>query len=415
VKVLFVSFYFPPAGGGGVQRLLRFSALLPELGFEVHVLAPDDPRWIHRDPGLRPPAEVVVHRARYLGPRGRLPAEELYGRRGLDRFGRRLLLLPRRLLLPDENVSWLLTAVPTAVRLVRRERIDLVVTSSPPGSVHLLGAAVRRATGVRWVADLRDSLVGNPDRRLERLAVRAKEVGHQFVAERVASSADAIVTVTGAISEEMSRLGPRGTVAVIANGCDFDEFEGITYQPGERFRITHTGSFFGGRSPRPFMNALADSGLDLVARFAGGFRQADRELAERLELGDRLELYPSLPHRQVLELQRNSEALLLLLPELGGRGREIPSGKIYEYIAAGRPILAAVPSDGAAADLIRETESGLVVSPDDQDGLAAALSELVERWQQGRLNPVSLEPAARARLSRQSRAEELALLLQELQ
>src|SRR5919201_5994730 len=116
MKVLLVSMYFPPAGGGGVQRPLKFAAHLPGLGIETHVLAPDDPKWIHRDEELVPPTLAWVHRARYLGPRGRRPAEELHGTRGLERVTRQARLAGRRLLVPDENVSWNLTAIPAAVR-----------------------------------------------------------------------------------------------------------------------------------------------------------------------------------------------------------------------------------------------------------------------------------------------------------
>ena len=202
-----------------------------------------------------------------------------------------------------------------------REKIDAVITTSPPGSVHMIGAAVKRATGARWVADLRDSLVSHPHRRADSRATRLKEQSSQMVARLVARSADAIVCVSDAIAEETRALRPAGKVVTIPNGCDFDDFAGLPYRPSERFRITHTGSFFGQRSPRPFLSALAESGLDVVARFVGDFRAADREWAEQLELGDRLELQPFTTRHRALELQRDSEALLLLIPDAGGRGQ----------------------------------------------------------------------------------------------
>jgi glycosyltransferase involved in cell wall biosynthesis len=415
MKVLLVSLYFPPAGGGGVQRPLKFATHLPALGIETHVLAPDDPKWIHTDPELKPPTQAWVHRARYLGPRGRRPAEELHGLRGLERASRHARLAFRRALVPDENVPWNLTAIPAAVRIVRRERIDVVLTTSPPSSVHLIGAAVKKATGALWVADLRDSIVAHPHRRAESLAVRAKEQGEHAVAKLVARSADAIVTVSDAITYQVQEHGPKGRVVTIANGCDFDDFAGLEYRRGDRFRITHAGSFFGKRDPRPFLTALAESGLDdVVARFVGDFRSADREWAERLALGDRLELVPYAPRRRALELQRDSEALLLLIPEAGGRGKGVLSGKVFEYLAAERPILAAVPPDGAAAELIRETGAGVVASPDDVPALRDALAGLHARWKAGTLDGTPLAPEQRDRLSRAARVEELAELLRSL-
>jgi glycosyltransferase involved in cell wall biosynthesis len=415
LKVLLVTMYWPPAGGVGVQRPLKFATHLPALGIETHVLAPDDPKWIHRDEELQPPTQAWVHRARYVGPRGRLPAEELHGKGQLERAARTALLSYRRVLLPDENVTWNVTAIPAAIRIVRNEGIDVVVTTSPPNSVHFIGAAVKRATGVRWVADLRDSLTRNADRRVENLAVRLKERTQETVARLVARQADASVAVTDFIADELRALKPRGAVGVIPNGADFDELAGLEYRPGRRFRITHTGAFFGKRSPRVFLEAFSRADLpDAVVRFVGDFRAADREWAQTLDLGDRLELHSYVPRRRSLELQRDSEALLLLLPEVAGRGAAVPSGKIYEYLAAERPILAAVPTGGAAAELVREAAAGLVVPPDDVEAIEGALHDLHSRWRGGTLDGVALSPAMRKQLDRKQRAEELARVLRSI-
>jgi glycosyltransferase involved in cell wall biosynthesis len=414
MKVLLVTLYFPPAGGGGVQRPLKFATHLPGLGIQTHVLAPDDPKWVHRDDELPVPTLAWVHRVRFLGPRGRRPAEELHGTAGLERYSRQLELFGRRLLFPDENVSFNVTAIPAALRIVREEGIDVVVTTSPPGSIHFVGAAVKRATGARWVADLRDSLVAHPHRDAQRLIVRAKEQGHHLVARLAASQADAVVTVSDAIAEEMRGLDPKGPVVTIANGADFDDFAGLEYHgpgTGGRFRITHAGSFFGKRDPRPFLTALAR--VDgVVARFLGDFRSTDREWARGI--ADRIELIPYAPHRRSLELQRDSEALLLLIPDAEGRGRGVLSGKVFEYLAAERPILAVVPPDGAAAQLLRETGAGVVVAPDDIDGIARELTAMRDRWRAGTLDGAVLDEEWRRRVSRRTRVEELATLLERL-
>ena len=165
MKVLLVTMYWPPAGGAGVQRPLKFATHLPALGIETHVLAPDDPKWIHRDEELQAPTQAWVHRARYVGPSGRRPAEELHGAGALERATKMAMLTYRRVLVPDENVTWNATAIPAAIRIVRSEGIDVVVTTSPPNSVHLVGAAAKRVTGVRWVADVRDSMLRNATAR----------------------------------------------------------------------------------------------------------------------------------------------------------------------------------------------------------------------------------------------------------
>ena len=415
MKALIVSLYFPPAGGGGVQRPLKLATHLPELGIETHVLAPDDPKWVHRDDELQAPTLAWVHRARYVGPRGRKPAEELHGTAGLERAAKQLQLAGRRLLVPDENVSWNATAIPAAIRIVRNEGIDVVLTTSPPSSVHLIGAAVKRATGIPWVADLRDSVVAHPHRDADRLLVRVKEQGEHAVARLVTRYADAVTCVSDAIADEVRERSPRGRVLTIANGADFDDFAGLERHPSERFRLTHTGSFFGKRDPRPFLTALQRSGLDdAVVRFLGDFRSSDREWAETLGLGDRLELIPYASRRRALELQRDSEALLLLIPEAGGRGKGVLSGKVFEYLAAERPILALVPPDGAAAGLIRDAGAGVVVAPEDVDGMVDALRGLHGRWRAGELEETPLAEEWKRRVSRRARSEEIAHVLEEV-
>ena len=409
MKVLLVSFFFPPTGGGGLPRSLKLAEQLPELGIETHVLAPEGSRWIYSDSTPEPSA-AQVHRARFVGPRGRRAGDELHGRTGLERRLFEAKLLPRRLLIPDEHVSWNLTAVPAAVRLARQEEIDVVLTSSPPSSLHFVGAAVKWATGARWVADLRDSMLANPDRRTESRLVRAKERTERAVAHLVARRADSIVVAAEAIRPEMESLRPRARVLVVANGCDFDDFEGLQYRPGPRFRITHTGTFLGRRDAQPFLRALEMCDEEITARFVGDFRPADREWVDGHGLNKRIELHPWVSRKRSLELQRDSDALLLLLPNADRRGSGVLSTKVFEYLAARRPILAAVPPEGAAAELVRRTRAGVVAPPDDVEAIAAALAGLSAQWRAGTL----VEPDEQLQLSRRRRTEEFARILNEV-
>lgn len=415
MRILICSFYFPPTGGGGVQRALKFAQRLPEFGIETRVLAPSDSKWIHHDEPAAGIPQEHVYRTPFIGPRGRLPAEELYGTAGIQRLRRRAALFPRRLLIPDENVAWALTAGPAIARIVKRERPDFVFTTSPPNSVHLIGLIAKSLTGVRWVADVRDSIVANPDRRIESLAVRVKEGTQHVLARQIATHADAIVGVTPRISAEFKALKAEKTVATIANGADFDDFADLSYTPTSTLRMTHTGSFFGKRDPRPFLSALADVDASVVARFVGDFRRADLDWMQTHAARTKLELIPFVPRRRSLELQRNSDVLVLLLPDVGERGMDVPSGKLFEYLAARRPILAVIPPDGTAARLIREADAGVIVAPNDDRALREAIDGFVTRWQEGGLPDLELAPSVERRISRTERVRELADLLHELQ
>jgi glycosyltransferase involved in cell wall biosynthesis len=410
VKVLIVTMYASPAAGAGAQRPANLVTHLPTLGTEVHVLAPDDPKWVQRDePPLAPLDAVRVHRVRNHGPRSRLRGREIAGVGIWQRLAAELALLPRRLLIPDPEVLWAVAAARAAVRLIEQFGIEVVLTSSPPISLHLVGAVTRRLTRVRWVADLRDPIVASPFRRAE---IR----GESHVARLVARRADAITTATRGAADEIRMLGRSGGVMVVPNGCDSGDFDGLGYQRGERFRITHTGSFHSPhRDPRPFFAALRESGLDAVARFVGDLRPSDRIYANELGLSDRVEVMPFVPRRHALALQRDSDALLLLIPEARGRGRGVVTAKLCEYVAARRPILAVIPTDGEAADLLRLTAAASIVGPGDVDGMTKAIVALEHQWREGTLGVPPLAPAVEASLSGRAVAEAMASVVDSLQ
>jgi len=416
MRVLIVSFYFPPAGGGGVQRVLKLCRDLADYGIEVDVLAPDDPRFAARDPELVSaiPAGTTVHRAPYRGSSGETPTARLARTRGVTpRLALHARLAGRRLLLPDPEVAWVPDAVRVGVRVIRDRQIECVLTTSPPSSAHVIGAALRRRTGVRFVADLRDSWLANPHRRYERRSVRAKRAVEERVARRVLGKADAITAVTPFIAREGAALARPGTpVHVVPNGCDFDDFDGLRYTPGERFVVLHAGSFFGQRSPRPFLEAVA--ALDdprIVARFLGDLRPADRDWALALGLGDRLEIDGFRPHRETLAAMKAADVLLLLVPRAGGRGLSVLSGKVYEYLASERPVLALVPPEGAAAELLRATGAAWIADPDEPDVILSALRAARDAWADGSLAARTLDPIWRERLDRRTRAREMAEVL----
>ena len=319
------------------------------------------------------------------------------GRRGSSAQSPREAQL-RRLVVPDENATWAVTAIPAGIRLVREHGIDVVVSTSPPPSTHLIAAAIARATGVRWVADLRDSLVFHAHRRADTTATKAKAALHERVARLVASRADAITCVSEAISEETRSLEPRGPVVTIPNGADFDDVVGSSGSRRSGSASRTPGASSDGATParssrrsriRPRRRCPLSRGLSRRRQGVGG----------GLGLGHRLELLPYATRAESLALQRDSEALLLLIPDAGGRGKGVLSGKVFEYVAVGRPILASVPLDGAAAELIRDTGAGLVAPPDDPGAIREALEELHSRWRDGRLPDVDLGAEWRDRLS----------------
>jgi glycosyltransferase involved in cell wall biosynthesis len=422
VRLLLIAFYFPPAGGGGVQRTLKFCRNLPEFGVDVDVLAPTDPKWFALDePLMRDiPASTTVHRTPFLGPRSSFRAEALRGTTGLRRAAVHARYAYERALVPDKAAPWAVTAVPAAVRIIRARGIDAIMTTSPPASAHLIGTAVAAAARVPWVADLRDSWLDHPHRTYESRGLRAKRAVERRMARMVARRASAIVAVTEPIAAEMRALDPSapGKTRVIGHGVDFDDFAGLDHAPADRFTVVHTGAFFGRRTPRPFLAGVRDlleRRPDLrgrvCVRFVGDLRATDREWAHALGIDDAWEETGFVPFRDAVAEQRAADALLLLIPHNNGRGDTVVSGKVYEYLAARRPVLAAVPPRGAAADLIRAAGAGDVVDADDAAAQSRALEALVDRRSGDGLPDIELPGELRERMTRRARAAELAEVL----
>ena len=425
MRLLLIAFYFPPAGGGGVQRTLKFCRHLPEFGVDVDVLAPSDPKWFAVDEPLMAeiPAATTVHRTRFLGPRSSFRGDALRGSSGPRRAAVHARYAYERALIPDKAAPWAATAVPAAVRIVRRRHIDAIMTTSPPPSVHLIGAAVAAATARPWVADLRDSWLAHPHRRYESRGVRAKRAVERTMARTVARRASALVAVTEAIAAELGGLDPSAAAKthVIGHGVDLSDFDGLAYAPEGPFTIVHTGAFFGQRSPRPFLTAVRDLLArredlrgQVRVRFVGDLRASDRAWARALHIDDAWEETGFLPFRDAVAAQRSADALLLLIPHADGRGDTVISGKVYEYLAARRPVLAAVPPAGVAAELVRSAGAGEVVDSDDAGAQSRALEALVDTRRNGGLPDIELPAGLAERMSRRARAAELADVLREV-
>jgi glycosyltransferase involved in cell wall biosynthesis len=419
VRVLIVSYYFPPAAGGGVQRVLKLAKYLPQHGVEVHVLAPDDPQWMDAG-GLEVPSGTVVHRAQYIGPKPGRPKDMLAGKRGVSRLVAKVLLQPRRLLVPDLHRTWSWTAVRAGVRAVKEHNVDVIVSTSPPETDHIIGRKIAQRTGRPWIADLRDSWLAEPGLRLDSPLVRWKHRRNVKLSNRTVGQADRIVTVSEPIADELRERYPNVPVSVIANGVDLEDVAAAAAPVTDpRFTVLYTGNFFGRRSPRTFLTAL-DALLErrpelapaFRVRFIGALKAADAAwLAEQSRLRPVVTVEAFLPYDQALHAQRSADLLLLIIAGGDPRHAGEVTGKVFEYIAAQRPILATVPTTGAAAELLAEHPATDIVDPDDTSAIAEALEARYEEWQRGRVEDLNLPPTLIDRISREARAADYAALL----
>ncbi|HZS35094.1 MAG TPA: glycosyltransferase [Methylomirabilota bacterium] len=406
--VLLVAYHFPPDAAVGAVRVAKLARTLVELGWHVSVVTVREDRLHRRDPGrLADVAGCRVWRAaewptlpELVGRAGRrlgggraaaAPAAPGPGRGGEGPGGGGIGATLRRYALslgelPDAQVGWLAPAAWRAIQVVRRERIRVVVTSSPPRTTALVGAAVSRLTAVPLVTDLRDPWYWPELRDPADRTALGDRIARRLEAALVRRSRRVVVT-TSRYAEALRRAHPwlpADRVATIWNGFDREAYgEPPPPVPGAPLRIAYFGSLYLGRTPRELFRALAEllaegavAPGEIEVELVGEVAQAGGEpvaaMLEAYGLAGCVRLRPPVPHREALRQMQAADVLLLLAP---AQPYCIPA-KAFEYLGAGRRILC-VADDGATGDLIRRTDGGLIVAPDDVAGMKAALVGLL--------------------------------------
>jgi glycosyltransferase involved in cell wall biosynthesis len=401
-RVLIVSYYYPPSGGAGVQRALKFAKYLPEFGWEPVVLTVrEDADFPARDPSLLAEAsgiEVVrtsifepysLYR-KFTGKQSDEPTDianlNPHQRQSLaSRFSE---FVRATFFIPDARCFWKGPAVREGLRLLSEGDFDLIFSTAPPYTTHLVARALHKKTGLPWVADFRDSWVGWLS------APKRWAVPHRIdltLEGGVLADADRLVAVTAGVRDDLSgrhAVDP-DKWSLIPNGYDAVDFEGIeAAPPKDRFVLTYTGSLYGKRHPGALLSALTELFAENPA-MRGRFRlsfvgRVDPSFAEAFTaFGDVIEYAGYVPHQESIRRLLSSTALLLIVDD-SPASRGIVTGKLFEYLGSGRPILALAP-EGEAADLIRRTRSGLTAPPNDPAAVKAALLELYSRWERGEL------------------------------
>ena len=377
-RALLVALHYPPDGGSsGVLRPLKFSKYLPGHGWTPHVLTARDSLFKVRDEGLlaEVPPEGAVHRAaawdsaRHLAIRGRYL--------GLTAV-------------PDRFITWLPMGIATGLRVIRREGIQVIWSTSPPPTAHLIAAALHARTGLPWVADFRDPWIEEgiyPAPGSLRLRVE------RWMERRVLRGADRITVTTPLLKEEIAGRHPwldPDRIVVIYNGYDEADFARVDVVPRvDRLEIAHAGFVNGEfRDPLPLLRAVADLIREgtiprdrILVTFLGGGSYLESEEYRTgvapLGLDGVVEIERRVPHRDALQRLHAAGALLVLQASDDTRGL-IPA-KAFEYLRSTRPILSLTP-DGATSSLIKGMPGCFVVDPADGDALRNAVRDLYETW-----------------------------------
>lgn len=410
--LLLIHFHFPPDGLVGGQSVAKFAKYLPEFGWEPFVLTAQERYYTHLDPTTTEDVrgwDLVRRTRRILHPRyvylalkallsactrsGSAATQPVAAMKKRSNLRRTLSSL---LTLPDDLTGWIPSAVFTGLLLIRRHRIDRLFSSGPPWTNHLVGYALKRLTGVRWAACFRDPWT-LAKATLAPEDMCALSLGLEQRLERaVVSFADAVICVNDFHREAMIAGFPDLSPAkflTIPNGYDPEDFAHLDgtapSPPTDRFIVTYTGTLEYNRTPRHLFTAvrrLIDKRVlcpeELQLRFIGHCALAEGQsvakMAEEHGLGSVVSLRPTVPRREALRAMVGSHLLLLLAHDWV---LQVPA-KAYQYLRAGRPILALAP-EGATADLIGRSGAGVVVDPYDVDGIAAHLERYLVQFKQG--------------------------------
>ncbi|MEX2116105.1 MAG: glycosyltransferase [Bacteroidota bacterium] len=399
-KVLIVSYYFPPSGGPGVQRVLKFVKYLPVFGWQPVVLTVENGDFPARDESLLKeiPPTVTVYRTKIFEPyslyrklTGKaegspVDVENIPGsprKRSLtESFA---AFIRSTFFIPDARIGWYPYATTEGLEIIRNEGIQAIYSSSPPYTTAVIARRLHQMTKLPWIAGFRDPWTGflsTPDRWFFPAAV------DRYLESSVIRDATIIEAAWRGILKDIMKKNSAVDCTKLfhlPNGFDSEDYPPVDREPGDRFVVTYTGSLYGKRNPEMFLKAVeelvAEGSVDpgrILLQFIGRFGAEVRDMVERSGIRQSVRLVPYLPHAESIKELLRSDALLLIVDNARG-SEEIVPGKVYEYIGARRPIIALAP-EGAVAELIRETRSGFVAEGSDVGKIKSAFLEYYRKF-----------------------------------
>ncbi len=357
-RVLIITYYWPPNAGAGVYRWLKFARYLPRHGWQPVIYTPENPQLVAEDPDLLrdvpPEAEVIKRPIRE--PYGLY--KRLTGRKGerihtafLSESKRRTSLMERialrvrgELFIPDARVGWVKPSIRFLTGYLKEHPVDAVVTTGPPHSMHLIGLGLKKALGVRWVADFRDPWTNIDFYEQLKLSARADR-RHRALEAEVLKTADLTLAVGWTLADELRALGAK-RVEVITNGYDPADVPSPPEPVDEAYSLVHVGSLTATRDAPELWKALKqlcdadpEFARKLVLRFVGPVDRTVMDSIEAAGLGGRVERIGSVPHAEAMRHMQRARVLLLLLNDTPN-AKGILTSKLFEYLSVGRPILA---------------------------------------------------------------------------
>jgi galactitol-specific phosphotransferase system IIB component len=422
-KLLVITYYWPPAGGPGVQRWLKFVKYLPDFGIQPVVYIPDNPTYPIIDKNLvkEVSEKAITLRHKIFEPyqiasffsknktkkisSGIIPNQKKQS--FLDKV---FLWIRGNLFVPDARVFWVKPSVAFLEKYIIENEIDTIVTSGPPHSLHLIGLELKQKLSVNWLADFRDPWTTIGYHKSLRLSEYASKK-HKKLEHQVLNAADTIIVTSNTTKTEFEAITTK-PIEVITNGYDT---ENVVNEPLDtKFSLAHIGSFLSERNPQllwetlvELINEIPEFQTHLEIKLIGAVSQEVLETVSQFGLNPYLNNMGYVSHYEAIVNQRKSQVLLLI--EINSEDtKSIIPGKLFEYMVSNRPIIAIGPNGSDFAEIITNTNTGVFFDYSEKLKLKSVLLRFYNQFLEGKLqsNGVGLQ-----QYSRKSLTKELAELI----
>ena len=416
-KVLIITYYWPPAGGPGVQRWLKFIKYLPEFDIEPIVYIPKNPNYPIIDESLvdEIPYDLTIIRQPIVEPY-KLASKISKGQSQIISKGiipdtkkqsvmERLMLFVRgNFFIPDARKKWVKPSVNYLSTYIRDYNIDTIITTGPPHSLHLIGEQLKSRLDIKWIADFRDpwTTIGY-HKKLKLLPMAKKK--HKFLESKVLNAANTIVVTSNNTKQNFLSLTEK-PIEVITNGYDYESVGNVELDA--KFSLAHIGSLLSDRNPEVLWKVLEELMTNnkifasmLQLNFVGAVSKDVLRSLEEHKLSQYVNLIGYVPHAEAVKHQRKSQILLLIEIDSEETKCIIP-GKLFEYMVSNRPILAIGPEGSDVHDILRTTNTGNYFLYSDHDAIKEAILDMFQAFRSSELksNGIGLQQYSRKSLTK---------------
>jgi glycosyltransferase involved in cell wall biosynthesis len=422
-KILIVSYYWPPAGGPGVQRWLKFVKYLPEFAIEPHVYVPENPTYPLLDEKLVSEVSdtVIIVKQPIFEPYGlasifskkktkKISSGIMPNQKKQTLVEKLLLWIRGNVFIPDARVFWVKPSVSFLKKYLDEHQIDTLITTGPPHSLHLIGLQLKKELNITWLADFRDPWTTIGYHNQLRLSSWASKK-HKDLERKVMNSCDQLIVTSPTTKAEFEAITSK-PIAVITNGYDVEETNAKPLDT--QFTLAHIGSLLSARNPIILWKALQELILENEAfklqfqlKLIGAVSAEVLHSIKEYGLESHVNYLGYLPHNEAIVAQRSSQILLLIEIDSEETKCIIP-GKLFEYMVSERPIIAIGPEQADFAQIIKETNTGTFFTYGELKALKSQIQLCFEQFQQ---NNLKVYPVGLQQYSRKALTEKLAKLL----